>query len=151
MTRDERVILYIEWKSKPCTDCGNLFPWYCMDHDHVPNRGEKLFEINKNTIRKPLEIVLTEIEKCDLVCSNCHRRRTHERKYPGAHGITFKNTCVYGHDLTDSRNQYMLYGKRKGCLECRRVNVNAKYHNEGHLAFEEKQELYQARKRSKVK
>lgn len=27
-----------------------------------------------------LESIKTEIEKCEVVCSNCHRKRTHERR-----------------------------------------------------------------------
>jgi hypothetical protein len=52
-----------------------------MDFDHV--RGEKLHEIStlmRN--RSPIEKLLTELDKCDLVCVNCHRIRTYERFYP---------------------------------------------------------------------
>jgi len=62
----------------PCFDCGNKFPWYVMDFDHV--NGEKVAPIsymisNGNSEAKIIE----EIYKCDLVCSNCHRERTFRR------------------------------------------------------------------------
>lgn len=66
-------------KDKPCMDCGIKYPHYVMDFDHV--RGIKLFDISQKTdgaINKTLE----EIDKCDLVCSNCHRIRTHKRQNP---------------------------------------------------------------------
>lgn len=63
-------------KSKPCLDCGNVFPPCAMDFDHV--RGEKKFNISKSGLWK-WKYVLEEIEKCDLVCSNCHRIRTLKR------------------------------------------------------------------------
>jgi hypothetical protein len=70
-------------KSVPCTDCGGIFPLFCMDLDHVPERGPKLFRLNQCGSRKP-EAVLAEIAKCDAVCANCHRTRTRNRaKGPG--------------------------------------------------------------------
>ena len=64
-------------ETTPCTDCGVNYPFYVMDFDHV--RGEKVADINRlmGSVQKTL--ILAEIDKCDIVCSNCHRRRTHER------------------------------------------------------------------------
>lgn len=66
-----------EAKSRPCADCGNRFPTYVMDFDHI--RGKKKGNIGScgggwatSTLRK-------EIEKCDVVCANCHRERTYQR------------------------------------------------------------------------
>ena len=69
-----------EMKSAPCMDCGRTFPPVAMDFDHV--RGEKAFSISKRLMAKR-ETILVEIAKCDLVCSNCHRIRTHERRGGG--------------------------------------------------------------------
>lgn len=66
-------------KEKPCSDCGIEYPYYVMDLDHV--RAEKKFNLAAATRIKPtMEVLLAEIEKCDPVCANCHRIRTHERK-----------------------------------------------------------------------
>lgn len=62
-----------ELKKAPCLDCKNIFPPECMDFDHV--RGTKKFNIGQTSCRKWAD-VLKEIDKCDLVCSNCHRIRT---------------------------------------------------------------------------
>lgn len=66
-------------KERPCTDCGRRYPYYVMDFDHC--RGEKLIEIAQavgaNLSRERIE---AEIKKCDVVCANCHRKRTHKRK-----------------------------------------------------------------------
>jgi hypothetical protein len=59
---------------KPCMDCGGMFPPVAMDFDHV--RGKKLFNVG---MAKSLEALDSEIEKCDLVCANCHRVRTATR------------------------------------------------------------------------
>lgn len=59
-------------------DCGIRYPTYVMDYDHV--RGVK-----RNTIARvvtnatSLAVLQEEIAKCDVVCSNCHRIRTHGR------------------------------------------------------------------------
>lgn len=66
-------------KSKPCTDCGVTYPPYVMDFDHV--RGVKLIEIACITNLRDTTKLHAEIEKCDLVCANCHRERTHARGY----------------------------------------------------------------------
>lgn len=63
-------------KAQPCADCGVSFPPECMDFDHV--RGVKCFDVSKpNSLGKRFH---EEIAKCDVVCSNCHRTRTHRRR-----------------------------------------------------------------------
>lgn len=67
-----------EAKNKPCMDCGNSFPPYVMDFDHV--EGEKKGCVSKLAhARMSLEKLQQEIDKCEVVCSNCHRIRTHNR------------------------------------------------------------------------
>ena len=65
-------------KSQPCADCGISYPPYVMDFDHV--RGKKEFNIGENALFLAWSRVETEIAKCDIICSNCHRERTHKRR-----------------------------------------------------------------------
>jgi hypothetical protein len=78
--KEERSIIHdylVELKSStPCMDCGNIYPYYVMDFDHV--RGEKSFNIGNSSNQSSLTRIKEEIEKCDLVCANCHRIRTHQ-------------------------------------------------------------------------
>lgn len=76
----ESIRLYIrEQKDKPCQDCEKKYPYYVMDFDHHPEE-EKLYNIaNMARERLSLDLVKKEISKCDIVCSNCHRIRTHNR------------------------------------------------------------------------
>ena len=61
--------------SGPCTDCGFEPTDPCqMDFDHV--RGEKLMQPGLAILRATRKFV-EEINKCELVCANCHRLRTH--------------------------------------------------------------------------
>ena len=59
----------------PCADCENGDP-RVLDFDHV--RGKKLFNINEG-MTYSFGTILAEIEKCDVVCANCHRIREAER------------------------------------------------------------------------
>jgi hypothetical protein len=66
-----------QMKSRPCADCGIQYPYYIMDFDHRDGE-EKLFELNSVARMTTLGIA-REIQKCDVVCANCHRERTHQR------------------------------------------------------------------------
>lgn len=64
------------FKNVPCADCGQEFPPYCMDFDHLPEH-EKLAQIPQLVSRRATkQQILSEIEKCEVVCANCHRKRT---------------------------------------------------------------------------
>ncbi len=63
-------------KSKPCADCGISYPYYVMDFDHQDQRL-KVKDIAYMAARNwSLEKIKQEVEKCDIVCANCHRFRT---------------------------------------------------------------------------
>src|SRR5436305_10116394 len=65
-------------KTRACADCGIQYPFYVMDFDH--REGEiKEYELNRID-RMTTRALLREIEKCDVVCSNCHRVRTYKRR-----------------------------------------------------------------------
>lgn len=68
-------------KSRPCADCGRSYPYYVMEFDH--REGEtKCFNIADvmGPRRAGKKRLLAEIAKCDVVCANCHRERTYQRK-----------------------------------------------------------------------
>lgn len=70
-------------KNKPCTDCGNKYHHYAMDFDHIDSN--KSFNISKGIdLGFSKEKLLKEIRKCELVCSNCHRVRTFNRRNEGS-------------------------------------------------------------------
>lgn len=58
----------------PCVDCGESNP-LVLEFDHV--RGKKRFSISSvmnSTYR--IETIQKEIDKCEVRCANCHRRKT---------------------------------------------------------------------------
>jgi hypothetical protein len=62
----------------PCMDCGVKYPPYVMDLDHR-NPQDKVDVIARLITNGSWEKFLAEIDKCDIVCSNCHRERTHNK------------------------------------------------------------------------
>jgi protein-arginine kinase activator protein McsA len=61
-----------------CADCGISYPPYVLDFDHL---RDKEFGISRAIqMGKSLDKIVKEIEKCEIVCSNCHRQRTHDRQ-----------------------------------------------------------------------
>ncbi len=64
-------------ESRSCMDCGEFYPAYVMDFDHR-DATIKVSNVAK-LLGYGLKRVKEEIEKCDLVCANCHRVRTHKR------------------------------------------------------------------------
>lgn len=74
--RESTAQLIARLKQRPCQDCGEVFPVECMDFDHV--RGAKKANVSE-MLHRPSAEVLAEVEKCELVCANCHRIRTRDR------------------------------------------------------------------------
>jgi len=70
-----------ELKSKPCTDCGKKYPHYVMDFDHLDGFTKRANISKLIGERTNVKSILTEISKCELVCANCHRERTHNRLF----------------------------------------------------------------------
>lgn len=71
--------LILERKNKPCMDCGVQYPPYVMDFDHRDGK-EKIEKISSMRRRHmSFEKIKAEMDKCDLVCANCHRERTNTR------------------------------------------------------------------------
>ena len=67
-----------------CADCGFSDP-RALEFDHV--RGEKKFNL-RQAKSKPLKVMWEEVQKCDVVCANCHRIRTQERINKTGNGTT---------------------------------------------------------------
>ena len=67
-------------RCRPCADCGAVLPPYAMDFDHrKPEEKKVALAAGKALLKSRMEL-LAEIAKCDVVCANCHRRRTTRRR-----------------------------------------------------------------------
>ena len=63
-------------KGRPCMDCKKIFPPYVMDFDHR-DKSTKRFNVAL-MLRQGWDKIKEEIDKCDIVCANCHRIRTYK-------------------------------------------------------------------------
>ncbi len=57
----------------PCVVCGESDP-ACLDFDHI-DPSEKEFHISQSVYMSAKK-VQKEIEKCQVLCANCHRKKT---------------------------------------------------------------------------
>jgi hypothetical protein len=72
-----RRFLYDYMVDKSCADCGES-DMVVLEFDHV--RGEKAGNISRAVAEVwSIERIEVEIAKCEVVCCNCHRRRTGSR------------------------------------------------------------------------
>jgi len=81
----ERVDAFLtEYKStNPCVDCKKIHKPWRMDFDHLdPSiKFDNIADMRQRRIS--LKRIKEEIVKCELVCANCHRDRTHFRRLNG--------------------------------------------------------------------
>jgi hypothetical protein len=75
--RQENRAWLVEQKAKPCADCEGCFPSPVMEYHHR-DPAKKSFTVGMNLGASRVRLV-AEIAKCDLICANCHRIRTHAR------------------------------------------------------------------------
>jgi hypothetical protein len=73
----ERTTYLLEYfETYPCLDCGERDP-VVLEFDHL---RDKEFDIGQQLTTRTWPAILAEIEKCEVVCANCHRRRTARRR-----------------------------------------------------------------------
>ena len=74
---EEQKRKFVEWlQTQVCMDCG-IGDHRVLDLDHV--RGEKVMNVSAMIGRRSEEALWEEVDKCEVVCANCHRLRTAER------------------------------------------------------------------------
>ncbi len=77
--RERNLQIVREAREKPCADCGNSYPYYVMQFDHL---GDEDKVGNVTQMARSLaseEKLLAEMAKCEVVCANCHCERTARR------------------------------------------------------------------------
>lgn len=67
-------------KSGPCVDCERTFNSWQMHFDHLPefDKDKAISDMVRDGQSK--DQILTEVEKCELVCACCHADRTYRRR-----------------------------------------------------------------------
>lgn len=75
LRKENRQRLCDYLRSHPCVDCEES-DIVVLDFDHL---RDKSFNISTMIDGHSWDKILAEIAKCDVVCANCHRRRTGQR------------------------------------------------------------------------
>lgn len=65
-----------------CMDCKQAWPPFVMEFDHR-DPALKAFNLGGTSMQFSWDRLVEEAKKCDLVCSNCHRVRTHKQRCEG--------------------------------------------------------------------
>lgn len=74
-----REFILHQKSDKPCLDCGLTYEPYQMQFDHR-DESTKIIMLSQACNRRwNDDRILSEINKCDLVCVGCHRDRTQSR------------------------------------------------------------------------
>lgn len=60
----------------PCVDCGEK-DIIVLEFDHIRDKKHNISSMLKGGM--PIKKILEEIDKCEVRCANCHRRKTAER------------------------------------------------------------------------
>lgn len=59
-------------KEHPCVDCGESDP-IVLEFDHLRDKIDNVSSLIQSSSET---VLLNEIEKCEIRCANCHRRKT---------------------------------------------------------------------------
>jgi hypothetical protein len=74
--RQEKMLKVLEYlQTHPCIDCGESDP-IVLEFDHRDGTKKVRAVAQLVTENCGWEKIAVEIEKCDVRCANCHRRRT---------------------------------------------------------------------------
>lgn len=65
-----KKIIYDYKKERGCKYCDENIPC-CLDFHHI--KGDKKFNVSQHN-HVALHKILAEMNKCDVVCANCHRK-----------------------------------------------------------------------------
>lgn len=64
--------ILVDYKGGKCEICGYDKCLNALDFHHI-NKEEKNFALNSSNYNKSIELLKKEVDKCILVCANCHR------------------------------------------------------------------------------
>ena len=73
----------VEWGGNKCNDCGEVFPDCVFDFHHLEedrnNQKDKTIGHMTHACR-PWQVIQEELDKCVMLCANCHRIRHFDSK-----------------------------------------------------------------------
>src|SRR5712692_4968739 len=64
-------------RGRPCADCGGVFSPWVMDFDHREPTKKSFNLMSGRAMLMSRSRLMSENEKCDIVCANCHAASIH--------------------------------------------------------------------------
>ena len=74
--QDATLRLLRDLRRVPCGDCGGTFEPHQMDFDHRESSSKSFHVTSGRAMLMSRDRLNTEVQKCDIVCANCHNVRT---------------------------------------------------------------------------
>jgi len=101
--------------NKGCIDCGLKENPECLDFDHI---NDKILNISFMVSRRyKLEQILQEIEKCEIRCANCHRRKT-AKEQNWYYDILYPDKFIIKSNYKNKKFVYNIIINGNGCVDC---------------------------------
>jgi hypothetical protein len=112
--RNKKFIL--EFKlDKNCKDCGINYPYYVLDFDHLHSKKENISYL---IFGRSIDVILEEISKCDIVCSNCHRIRTYNRIIKSSTKLSMSPKNIAARNRISMIKGFVNSQKSVPCADC---------------------------------
>jgi hypothetical protein len=110
----EHVLDYL--RQTPCVDCGERDP-IVLEFDHVGEKAASISELLSDGAS--MKAVDAEIARCEVVCANCHRRRTAIRGRWRRGAVSDASTRPYANPNVERNVSYLLdILRRHPCVDC---------------------------------
>jgi hypothetical protein len=90
VTRRQRATLEFlrQLRRRPCADCGGVFSPWVLDFDHRDPTKKAFNLMSGRAMLMSRSRLMGELEKCDIVCANCHAARTYRRLLTGDRAVS---------------------------------------------------------------
>jgi hypothetical protein len=75
--REAQILVLDYLRARPCVDCGESDP-VVLEFDHIGAKRNEISTLVRRGVRQ--SVLIAEIARCEVVCANCHRRRTARRQ-----------------------------------------------------------------------
>lgn len=80
--REKMKFMAIQYKDNKCFDCQTSFTEYNVYEFHHLDPQQKDFGIGSNGHTRSWDKVKQELDKCVMLCANCHRKRHYKELQP---------------------------------------------------------------------
>lgn len=108
--RKRRNKEYVYSKKTSCEKCG-LEDKVCLEFHHVDDKEKNVSQLIMDAAS--IERVENEINKCRILCSNCHRKEHISETLVDGSNWKYSN-----HRLVEKRKWFIEYVKTVSCMDC---------------------------------